>query len=57
MKNAYYLESSSTKAIGNYSLAIETVGSKTSDEIKTLADLLGNGFKNVTDSYPKLSWE
>ena len=57
MKNAYYLESSSTKAIGNYSLAIETVGSKTSDGIKTLADLLGNGFKNVTDSYPKLSWE
>ena len=57
MKNAYYLESSSTKAIGNYSLAIETVGSKTSDEIKTLADVLGNGFKNVTDGYPKLSWE
>lgn len=57
MKNAYYLESTSTKAIGNYSLAIETVGSKTSDEIKTLADLLGNGFKNVTDGYPQLSWE
>ena len=38
---------------------INTTSSKTSDEIKTLADTLGDAFKNSNegDGYPKLSWE
>ncbi len=38
---------------------INTTSSKTSDEIKTLAETLGDAFKNSTerDCYPKLSWE
>ena len=38
---------------------LDTTSSKTSDEIKTLADTLGDAFKNSTegDGYPKLSWE
>ena len=54
----YYLNTSSNKAVGNIS-TLDTTSSKTSDEIKTLADTLGDAFKNSTegDGYPKLSWE
>ena len=59
IKNCYYLDSSCANAIGDISTTIATVASKTSDEMKTLADLLGTGFKNSTDGdgYPKLAWE
>mgnify|MGYP005770377881 CR=1 FL=1 len=58
VKNCYYLDTSCSKAFGNSNIETsETVGSKTDDEMKTLADLLGEGFKNITDGYPKLSWE
>ena len=58
VQNCYYLNTSSTKAVGNIS-TLDTTSSKTSDEIKTLADTLGDSFKNSTerDGYPKLSWE
>ena len=54
----YYLNTSSTKSVGNIS-TLDTTSSKTSDEIKTLADTLGDAFKNSNegDGYPKLSWE
>ena len=58
VKNCYYLDTSCTKAFGNSNIGTsETVGSKTDDEIKTLAGLLGEAFKNKTDGYPQLSWE
>ena len=58
IQNCYYLNTSSTKAVGNIS-TIDTSSSKTSEEIKALADTLGEGFKTSTegDGYPKLSWE
>ena len=58
IQNCYYLDTSFTKAVGNIS-TIDTSSSKTSEEIKALADTLGEGFKTSTegDGYPKLSWE
>ena len=58
IQNCYYLNTCSSKAVGNVS-AIDTTSSKTSEEMKNLANTLGEGFKNSTegDGYPKLSWE
>ena len=58
IRNCYYLNTTVIKAIGNIS-TIDITSRKTSDEIKTLADTLGDAFKNSTegDGYPKLSWE
>ena len=58
VQNCYYLNTSTTKAVGNIS-TIDTTSSRTSDEIKNLAETLGDAFKNSTegDGYPKLNWE
>ena len=58
VENCYYLNTSATKAIGNIS-TIDVSASKTSDEMKNLAQTLGEAFKNSTagDGYPTLNWQ
>ena len=58
IKNCYYLDTSAEKAIGN-NITVDITSSKTSEEIKNLADILGDAFKNSNEGecYPKLRWE
>lgn len=56
--NSYYLEG--VEAIGKYKNTLVTltdVSAKTSEELMTLAPVLGESFKNAKNRYPALTWE